>query len=89
MPLDEQTLIGPLHEGIYRGLCIAGNDIHEGIMTFEEAKEYASSHPACHGFTYENEDRYPDERTRVWFKSKLNVLYNEEWWTYSTGLGMD
>ena len=30
-----------------------------------------------------------DRVIRIWFKSKLNVLYNETWWTYSTGLGME
>jgi len=69
-------------------LCIAGNDAHEAIMTFEEAKAYAASNPQVMGFTYEHPDRYPTERTRVWFKSKIEVLYNEKWWSYSTGRGM-
>ena len=28
VPIEEQSLIGPLHEGIYRGLSMAGNDVH-------------------------------------------------------------
>lgn len=88
VPLEEQSLIGPLHEGIYQGLCIAGNDVHEAICTFEQAKALAVTIPGCQGFTYEHAERYPTEPTRVWFKSKLNVLYNESWWSYSTGSGM-
>jgi len=88
VPVQEQSLIGPLHEGIYKGLSTAGNDIHEAVMTFEEAKAYAATLTGCQGFTYEHPMRHPDTKTRVWFKSKLNVLFNEDWWTYSTGFGM-
>jgi len=88
VPIEEQSLIGPLHEGIYRGLSIAGSDVREEVLTFEEAKELAKTIPNCQGFTYEHPERYPNEKVRVWFKSKLNVLYNDDWWTYSTGHGM-
>jgi prolyl 4-hydroxylase len=88
VPIEEQSLIGPLHEGLYRGLCIAGHDVHEAIMTFAEAKAFAAKHPAVQGFTYENADREPTEPTRFWFKSRLEILYNESWWSYSTGRGM-
>lgn len=33
-------------------------------------------------------DRYPEKPVRVWFKAKIDVLYSEDWWTWSTGLGM-
>ena len=32
--------------------------------------------------------RPPEYPVRVWFKSKLNVLYNDDWWSWSTGAGM-
>jgi len=88
VPIEEQSLVGPLHEGIYRGLSIAGDDVHEGVMNFEKAKALALRLPNCQGFTYEHSDRYPTDDVRVWFKSRLNVLYNEDWWSYSTGFGM-
>ena len=74
---------------MYKGLSIAGNDVHEAVMTFDEAKAFAEKLPNCQGFTYEAKDRYPnDAPVRVWFKSKLDVLYNDDWWTWSTGRGM-
>jgi len=88
VPIEEQSLIGPLHKGIYQGLCIAGNDVHEADMTFDEAQAWADKHPECTGFTYEHPERYPSTKTRVWFKAKLEILYNETWWSYSTGRGM-
>ena len=57
-------------------------------MTFDEAKAFAAKLPNCQGFTYEAKARYPTEPVRVWFKSRLNVLYNDDWWTWSTGKGM-
>jgi prolyl 4-hydroxylase len=27
VPIEEQSLIGPLHEGLYQGLSVAGNDV--------------------------------------------------------------
>ena len=44
--------------------------------------------PNVQGFTYESKERYPEYPVRVWFKSKLNVLYNDDWWSWSTGAGM-
>jgi prolyl 4-hydroxylase len=35
VPESEQTLIGPLHEGFYRGCCLAGDDVYEADMTIE------------------------------------------------------
>ena len=57
-------------------------------MTFEEAKKFAARLPNCQGFTYESQERYPTEPVRVWFKSRLNILYNDDWWSWSTGRGM-
>ena len=88
VPIEEQSLIGPLHEGLYKGLSIAGHDVHEEVMTFTEAKKLALSLPNVQGFTYESKERYPEYPVRVWFKSKLNVLYNDDWWSWSTGAGM-
>lgn len=81
----EQALIGPLHEGHYRGHCLAGDDVHEGVMTFDEAKAYAAGHADVDGFTFEHQSREPAERVRVVFKSKMRVLYDEAWWSYSLG----
>ena len=58
------------------------------VMTFEEAKKFAARLPNCQGFTYESQERYPTEPVRVWFKSRLNILYNDDWWSWSTGRGM-
>ena len=89
VPDSERTLVGPLHKGFYRGHCLAGDDILEAVMTIEEAIEWASKNPQCYGFTYNSADKDVRGPIRIWFKSKLNVLYNESWWTYSTGLGME
>jgi prolyl 4-hydroxylase len=95
VPESEQTLIGPLHEGFYRGCCLAGDDVYEADMTIEEAKAYTAAHDQILGFTYNTVAKDPrDERgnparVKIWFKSKLNVLYNETWWSYSAGRGMD
>lgn len=89
VPLEEQTLVGPLHEGMYRGHCLAGNDVHEGMYTFEEAKQWAANCPQCAGFTFQNGEKQPITKTRVWFKSTLEVLYSETWWSYSLGRGME
>ena len=57
-------------------------------MTIEEAMQWASNNKQCFGFTYNSANRDVDGPIRIWFKSKLNVLYNESWWSWSTGLGM-
>ena len=51
-------------------------------------RSFAKKLPHCQGFTYECTDRYPEKPVRVWFKAKIDVLYSEDWWTWSTGLGM-
>ena len=89
VPDTERTLVGPLHVGYYRGHCLAGDDILEAVMTIPEAIEWAHRNKQCYGFTFNSADKDIQGPTRIWFKSKLNVLYNESWWTYSTGLGMD
>jgi prolyl 4-hydroxylase len=88
VPDSERTLVGPLHKGFYRGHCLAGDDILEAVMTIEEAMQWASNNKQCFGFTYNSANRDVDGPIRIWFKSKLNVLYNESWWSWSTGLGM-
>jgi len=89
VPDSERTLVGPLHKGFYRGHCLMGDDLLEAVMTVEQAKEWAAQSPQCYGFTYNSAERDVKDPIRIWFKSKLNVLYNDSWWTYSTGLGMD
>ena len=89
VPDTERTLVGPLHTGYYRGHCLAGDDLLEAVMTIQEAIEWAKKNKQCYGFTFNSQDKDIQGPTRIWFKSKLNVLYNESWWTYSTGLGMD
>ena len=46
---EEQILTGPLHEGIYRGHCLAGDDVFAASMTFEEAKAWAACHAGVEG----------------------------------------
>jgi len=84
----EQTLLGPLHKGLYKGHCLAGDDLHEAVMTFDEAEAWAAANSECEGFTYQDAERRPTEPTRVWFKSRLRVLANDGWWSYSLGRGM-
>lgn len=81
----DRALTGPLHEGVYRGLCLAGDDVHEAVMTFAEALTWARSHEGVQGFTFEHPQRRPEEPTRVWFKSTMRVHYDENWWSYSLG----
>ena len=81
--------MGPLHKGFYRGHCLAGNDLKEAKMTIEEAILEAPKIPGCYGFTFNSSDKNTKEVVHIWFKSRLEVLYNEQWWTFSTGLGMD
>ena len=81
-------MMGPLHEGLYCGHCLAGDDIHEETMTFAQAKEWADRHPLCHGFTFQHPVRRPEEPVRIWFKSRLRVLHSDDWWSYSLGRGM-
>mmetsp|Transcript_7296 Transcript_7296/g.16015 ORF Transcript_7296/g.16015 Transcript_7296/m.16015 type:complete len:340 (-) Transcript_7296:524-1543(-) len=88
VPIEDQTLEGPLHEGLYRGHCLAGDDIHEAIMTFEQAKQWAAAHLQCEGFTFQHPDRRPAEPCRVWFKTRLRVLCCDGWWSYSLGRRM-
>ena len=40
-----QTIDGPLHEGIYAGHCLSGDDLHEAVMTVGEAKQWLQQHP--------------------------------------------
>jgi len=93
VPDTERTLDGPLHKGYYRGHCLAGDDIHEAVMTVEEAIKWAEEHAnttdKCYGFTFNSTVKDPTGPIRIWFKSRLRVLYGEQWYTYSTGLGMD
>jgi len=81
----EQALQGPLHEGVYKGHCLAGDDVHEALMTFEEARAWAATRPDVEGFTYRHASPRPEERVHVWFKSRMLVLCNEGWWSYSLG----
>lgn len=89
VPIEEQTIEGPLHEGVYAGHCLAGDDVHEAVLTLDEARKWLSMHPEALGFTYQHPVRYPKEPVRCWFKSRLRVLYQEGWWTISIGRGMD
>jgi len=85
VPLSEQTTDGPLHEGIYMGQCLEGDELHQADMTFRQALEWAKGCPDCQGFTFEHELRRPEEVVRVVFKSHLRVLTKDGWWTYSLG----
>ena len=85
---EEQTLEGPLHEGIYAGQCLTREPLHVGMYTFAQAKEWAESDPQCAGFTFEHAQRRPEEPVRVVFKRHLCVQYGPDVWTYSLGRGM-
>jgi len=87
--LEEQTIEGPLHEGLYAGHCLAGDDVYEAVMTIAEARKWVDQHEQALGFTFQHESRYPTEPVRCWFKSRLRVLYQPGWWTVSVGRGMD
>jgi len=93
VPDTERTLDGPLHQGYYRGHCLAGDDIHEAVMSIDEAIKWAEAHAnsehKCYGFTFNSPIKNPSQPIRIWFKSRLRVLYGESWWSYSTGLGME
>ena len=43
VPIEEQTLIGPLHEGVYVGRGAPEGAIGSATMTFDEAKEAAKA----------------------------------------------
>ena len=70
---DSRTFVSP------------GDDLHEAVLTFDDALALAKAHPACQGFTYQSADRRPSKPTRVWFKSRLRVLHADGWYTYSVG----
>ena len=74
--LEEQTIEGPLHEGIYAGHCLSGDDVYEAVMTVDQAKAWLAQHPEALGFTFQHPDRFPREPVRCWFKSRLRVLYH-------------
>ena len=85
---------GSLPVGFHRGLCGAGDDVHEADMTLDEAREYCHANPECQGFTYNTVEQEPVGVVHIWFKSQLNLLYDETeewlqtWWTYSNGRGI-
>jgi hypothetical protein len=89
MVLEEQTIEGPLHEGTYAGHCLSGDDLHEAVMTLDQAKQWLHQHPEALGFTFQSDRRDTTEPVRCWFKSRLRVLYHPDWWTISIGRGMD
>jgi hypothetical protein len=66
-------------------MCLAGDDVHEAVMTFSEALSWAQAHEAVQGFTFEHPHRRPEDKVRVWFKSTMRVHYDERWWSYSLG----
>lgn len=77
-PLLERGLLqGPLHEGIYMGPCVAGEDAGPpAMMTYRDALKRCRelSEECCQGFCYQHESRKPDVPVRVWFKRRLLVL---------------
>ena len=89
VPESERTLVGPLHKGFYRGYCLAGDDLLAAVGTVDQAIQWADANPHCSGFTFQSADKDAHGPIRIWFKAKLDVAYNETWWTYSTGLGME
>ena len=72
---EEQALGGPLHEGTYRGRCLDGDEIHEALMTIEDAKAWARRQPGCMGFTYSGHQKDPAGPVVIKFKSALKVRH--------------
>ena len=56
-------------------------------MTIPEAIQWACNNKHCYGFTYNSPTKEVNGPIRIWFKSKLNVLYNESWYSFSTDSG--
>lgn len=89
VPIEEQTLIGPLHEGVYVGRGAPEGAIGSATMTFDEAKEAAKAEPRCEGFTFECDERYPSYPVPVTFLSTLVVAQHIVGnWTYALGRNM-
>ncbi len=89
VPIEEQTLIGPLHEGVYVGRGAPEGAIGSATMTFDEAKEAAKAEPRCEGFTFECDERYPAYPVPVTFLSTLVVAQHIVGnWTYALGRNM-
>ena len=57
-------MVGPLHEGMYVGHCLAGDDLHEAVMTLAQAREWAKANPLCQGFTFQPPSRAPEPKRR-------------------------
>jgi len=89
VPIEEQTIDGPLHEGVYCGDCLAGDDVHEAVMTISQAKKWLEEHEEALSFTFQHPTRTPVDPVHCWFKSRQRVLYQPGWWTVSIGRGMD
>ena len=83
-PVDTMSA-GSLPMGFHRGLCAAGDDVYEADMTLEEARAYCDSNPECLGFTYNAVEQEPAGVVHIWFKSHLNLIYDESWFSYSNG----
>ena len=49
--VHRQTIEGPLHEGIYAGHCLSGDDLYEAVMTIDQAKQWLQQHPEALGVT--------------------------------------
>ena len=89
VPIEEQTLIGPLHEGVYVGRGAPEGAIGSATMTFDEAKEAAKAEPRCEGFTFECDERYPSYPVPVTFLSTLVVAQHIVGnWTSALGRNM-
>ena len=89
VPVTDQMLEGPLHQGLYQGHCLAGDDVAEAVMTVAQAREWVAEHAhVCQGFTFAHASREPAEPVRVWFKSRLRLMHSDGWWSYSHGNGI-
>ena len=56
----------PAPRGRVRGHAIAGDDLHEAVLTFDDALAWRSAPARA---SYQSADRRPSKPTRVWFKS--------------------
>mmetsp|Transcript_3559 Transcript_3559/g.10221 ORF Transcript_3559/g.10221 Transcript_3559/m.10221 type:complete len:442 (+) Transcript_3559:140-1465(+) len=61
------------------GFMPKGNDLHHGLMTLAEAREWCLAHDECRGFTYQSTDPAPADKIYVWFKSTEKIAPGAGW----------
>jgi hypothetical protein len=64
------------------GFLSSGNDIHAGLMTVVQAKDWATAHLNCAGFTYAEGDPEPSAPIQIYFKSVASFSPGSGWSSY-------